>query len=106
MNLRSRVRKLQGARHIRTEADLNDFLADINMPRADYDAGRNHPATKARLKGVNERYARIRAAVGIMKHADPVILIDGRYLIVGHRFTSVIDAFHTANALIERELGK
>ena len=104
VNLRGRVRKLQGARHIRTEADLNDFLADINMPRADYNTGRNHPDTKARLKGVNERYARIRAAAGDMKHADPVILINGRYLIVGHRFRRVIDAFQTANALITQEL--
>lgn len=39
-----------------------------------------------------------------MKNAHPVILIDGQYLIVGHQFSTLAEAFHTANALIVAEL--
>ena len=35
-----------------------------------------------------------------MKNAHPVILIDGRHLIVGHHFSTLTEAFHTANALM------
>ena len=36
--------------------------------------------------------------MGDMKHADPVILI------IGHRFRTLVEAFHTANALVASEL--
>lgn len=102
--LRKRLTNLAGSKRVYTDADLDAFLHDIDMPRADYDAGLAHPETQARLHAVNERYARIQAVAGDLRHADPIILVNGHHLVVAHRFRKLVQAFHTANAIIAREL--
>ena len=99
-----RLTHLTGSRRINTEADLDKFLAEIKMPRSDYDAGLNHPETQARLRDVNARYERIKQEAGDLATADPILLLNGRHLIVAHRFRTLKAAFHTANALIASEL--
>ena len=99
----------RGLRRVTSEADLDELLAEIKMPRQDYDQGLADPETQARIRDVNARYAHIEAAATDkrnpdMRHAPPIVLINGRHLIVGHRFRRVRDALHTASALVAAEL--
>ena len=77
------------------------------MPRSDYDKGLHHPDTVDRLRTINDAWARITDAATSdrnpdMRRADPVLVINGRHLLVGHRFKNWKQLFHTANALLER----
>ena len=88
---------------IESEADLAALLDEIGMPRADYDAGLAHPDTQARLADINAKHARIREAAGDLTAADPVVVVNGRHLLIGSRFRSLRSLIHTGNVLIERD---
>ena len=109
VTLRNRFRRLADPGYIASEEDFDALLADLKMPRADYDTGLNHPDTRGRIQAINEAWRKITAAATNgrnpdMRRADPVLVINGRHLLVGHRFKDWEQLFHTANALLEQEL--
>ena len=103
-HLRTRLSEEGYSGRITTMTELDEFLRQLKMPMEEYQQGLNHPSTQTRLKGINHRFKAVEEAVGLLGGDDPVLLVNGRYLIVGSKFETLEQTFRTANVFIRKEL--
>ena len=103
-HLRTRLSEEGYSGRITNMTDLDEFLRQLKMPMEEYRQGLNHPATQTRLKGINHRFKAVEEAAGLLGGDDPVLLVNGRYLIVGSRFETLEQTFRTANVFIRKEV--
>ena len=100
-HLRRRLTNNGEEGRLQEHEDLEQFLHEIGMPIEDYERGKRESAR--RLADIDERYAQAEEHAGTRLWTGPVLLVNGRHLIVGGRFETLEQAFRTANLMIREE---
>lgn len=97
-------------RSLQTEEEVDKFLRGIGVSFADFQKAAESKAVRRRVRETNAKIEDISTrAKGAHKHAlreprDPVLLINGKYLVQGSTAGGVRKALRVANGLVRREL--
>lgn len=110
--IHQKMRKLisEIKRSLRTETEVETFLGAIGVSVADFREAAASDRVRRRVRETNAKIEDISArAKEVHKHAlreprDPVLLINGKYLVQGSTAGGVRRALRVANGLIRREL--
>ena len=100
-HLRRRLTNNDEEGRLQEHEDLEQFLHEIGMPIEDYERGKRESAR--RLAEINERYAQAEEHAGAVLWTGPVLVVNGRHLIIGGRFETLEQAFRTANLVVREE---
>ena len=79
------------------------MLAEVGMSPDEIDSGWDEAEVDAQIAEIDRRYTMLEAAAGDLEWVAPIMVVNGRYLLVPDRFENLGELLVTASAVIERE---